>query len=271
MPLQRSTRKSAPMPDFEPLRIRAYLQCGVVSDRHLPLDGALYYQLVREVVGAQDLTVPGGHRYRQSLAGKRPLPFAKVENHTPHYYYAASFAQWPEHTIEGLDHWSKRADVREAIALVDFRGRRGRIVTGSGRYKAYRHPIYYRHALYVDWYARGDRAELERLLPWCTHLGKKTDQGWGAVLRWEVIPWPEDWSVRGPGGMLMRAVPDKAGDCTYGIRPSYWSARHQFRCRMPSPTPPPTAPARPSARPSRSSHPGPPPPSTRAPRGPSGP
>lgn len=64
-------------------------------------------------------------------------------------------------------------------------------------------------------------------------LGKETGEGWGAVLRWEVETHPEDWSVHGHAGRLMRAVPDPLGGTLYGIRPSYWSQRHQFRCKMP--------------------------------------
>jgi hypothetical protein len=72
--------------------------------------------------------------------------------------------------------------------------------------------------------------EWERL---AAHLGKKWSQGWGAVLQWDVEPWPEDWSVTGPGGRLMRAVYDPEGTTQYGIRPSYWHPRNQFPCRLP--------------------------------------
>src|SRR5690606_10067970 len=142
-------------------------------------DGLLYYTAVRERLGPQDLTRPGEHIQPQELGGIR-LPFARLNNHSRegNHFYACSFARWPDHTVEGRDHWACRFDVQFSD-LVDFGGKRGRVSQASGRYKAYRMPVYYRHALYVDWYARGDRAEIERLLPFCSHLGKKSAQGWG--------------------------------------------------------------------------------------------
>lgn len=215
---------------YESLRIRAHLQVGVISDAFLPLDGILYYHLVRDRLGPQDLTRPGEH-VRKESTGVR-LPFKRLNNHTREYYYSCSFAQWPAHTVEAKDHWSCRFDAQYSD-LVDFQGKRGKVSQSSGRYKGHRMPVFYRHALYVEWYALGDRAAIERLLPFVTHLGKKPAQGWGSVLRWEVTPWPEDWSVRGPGGRLMRAVPNPKAAIRYGLRPSYWSPRHQFRCDLP--------------------------------------
>ena len=44
--------------NFEPLRIRAHLRTGVVSDRWLPLDGLLFYQANRYDLGPLDMTTP---------------------------------------------------------------------------------------------------------------------------------------------------------------------------------------------------------------------
>jgi CRISPR type IV-associated protein Csf3 len=213
--------------------VRAWLQSGVVADGYLPLDAVVYAALMRELRGPKGASAPGAHALNQELGGVGArMPFERRNCSTEQWYYACSFAQWPEAVANGKDYWSKRFDA-PLSSLVDFRGRRGRIVTGSGRYKGYRHPVYYRHALYVDWYCVGRAAELRRLLAWCSHLGKETGEGWGAVLRWEVSPWLADWSETDVNGRLMRAIPDPSGSRLYGIRPSYWSPRHQFPCRLP--------------------------------------
>ena len=46
---------------FNPLKITAYLQCAVVTDETLPIDGVLYYYAMRQEYGVQDATIPGGH------------------------------------------------------------------------------------------------------------------------------------------------------------------------------------------------------------------
>lgn len=216
---------------FNPLKITAYLQCGVISDPYLPIDGVLYYQVMREQHGEQTLTLPG-----QSFGGPadHSLPLKKLNTNTRQWFYAASFAVWPAHTTEGTDHWNKRLDV-SLIELVDWQGKKARFDVAAGRYKSYHMPVFYHSALYVDWYVVGDKAEIEQLLRTMMNLGKKTAQGWGAVNRWQIEPVAEDWSVYSGTGRLMRAIPsDNPGAPIYGLRPSYWLPSHQFPCRLPT-------------------------------------
>lgn len=216
---------------LEPLRITAHLTCGVVSDRFLPLDGLLHYQLVRERHGAQDVSLPGRSAIR---IGGLTLPLARLNTDDPQgrWYYACSFAEWPEGlTTEGQDHWNKRLDV-SLCDLIDFRGRRGNVPIATGQYRSYHMPVFYRVAPYVRWYLVGNFLRLQQLLCCALGLGKKTSQGWGSVRRWDIEPWGEDWSVRGHGGRLMRAIPAEGG-MSYGIRPSYWDPRHQVPCELP--------------------------------------
>lgn len=215
---------------FEPLRIRAWLQSGIISDQFLPLDSVIYGQYVREQMGDRNFTVPGASMVPESFSIQ--LPFRKSNHKDRNWFYKCSFAQWPEKTYEDHQSYSKRFDLDQSD-VIDFAGKRGLVATQSGQYKNYHVKVYYRHALYVDWYADGERKELERILKFCTHLGKKCSQGWGAVLRWEVIQWPEDWSIRGIGGRLMRNVPVNGPGVLYGVRPSYWLPKHQFTCKMP--------------------------------------
>lgn len=215
---------------FEPMKVTAYLQCPVISDAYLPIDGILHYQANRDVNGVQEITLPGEDYHPKGT--KQTHMWLKVVNGgTPQWHYAASFAQWEGAVAEGQDHWNKRFD-QSLAHLIDFQGRRGKVIVEQGAYKAYHMPVWYRHALEVTWYLVGDLGWVQRMLSTVTHLGKKTAQGWGAVLRWEVEPWPHDWSVWGPASQLMRAVPSDKG-IRIGLRPSYWLPRNQMICEVP--------------------------------------
>lgn len=243
---------------YENLKITAWLQCGVVADAYLPIDAILYYQVYRDAYGPEIITLPGAN---QSGVGHVPMPLRRLNlpyegfrfadggplwrgqadnwiitmRETP-WYYAASFAQWNDAVAEGQDYWNKRFD-QSLADLVDFQGRRGKVIVEQGTYKAYHMPVWYRHALSVSWYVVGDGAAIERLLCCATHIGKKHAQGWGAVLRWRVEPWHADWSVYGEDGRLMRAIPAERGIRT-GIRPSYWMAKNHTVCQVPPYQPP---------------------------------
>lgn len=209
---------------FESMRITAHLRTPVISDASLPIDGPLLFQAMRATYGPQDITLPG--------ALTVPLVDLPLEKRGTgdQWYYAASFAQWEGTVAEGTDHWNKRFD-NEYSGLVDFRNKRGKVIVEQGRYKAYHMPVFYRHALTVHWYAVGDIAEVSGLLRTLLHIGKKTSQGWGRV-KWLVTPWPDDWSVYGPDGQLMRAIPADTGILA-GYRPPYHLPEHQTVCQMP--------------------------------------
>lgn len=217
---------------FKQLRIRAYLQTGIISDQFLPLDGILYYHLVRDIMGEQFISKPGESNIHEGAG--ITLPIKKAGTKGDAWFYHCSFAQWPENTIEDKMFYVKRFDLQHC-RLIDSKTKK--VDTSRGQYKAYHINIYYRHAEYIEWYCVGVPEELNRLLMFCTHLGKKTSQGWGSVLKWEIIEWPEDWGIRGFNNKLMRNVPlpDQNGNgFLYGIRPSYWNPRHQFICKMPN-------------------------------------
>lgn len=221
------------MAEHTTFRIRAYLQCGVISDPYLPLDALMYYLAHREALGGSpDVSLPGARISEGNPGADELMPFGCIHRNRLHWQWACSFAQWPERVVEDKDHWACRFDAQFSD-LVDFGKRRGKVSQASGRYKAHRMPVFYRHALYVEWYARGDRTKLERLLPFATHLGKKASQGWGAILRWQVDDWPEDWSMYGPGGRLMRPRYDASSTVRYGIRPAYWLTANQFPVELP--------------------------------------
>lgn len=219
---------------YRPLHVRAHLRTPVVSDRWLPLDGVLFYQCARQTLGDRVYSIAGAsppgdvHKIR--------VPIGMEHDGTPNWYYKCSWAQWPSHTVEAGGHWNKRFDNSLAY-LVDFGGKRGKVDNNSGTFKAYHMPVFYRAALYVDWYCVGDETDIKRLLSAVTHLGKKTVQGWGRVARWEVEAIPEDVSVW-DNGRLMRGIPVEfapGGHPTafYGVRPSYWMRQNQMLLAMP--------------------------------------
>ena len=221
--------------NFEPLRVRARLRTGAVCDKFMPLDGILLYQVHRWHYGAQVSTIPGGSVISENRTMSLPFKCANVGRHD--WYYLCSWAQW-SHEAEGKDYWNKRFDNAFA-SLIDFGGRRGNVIIGSGDYKAYHMPVFYRVSEMVEWYCVGDKAAVEALLSTVTNIGKKTAQGWGRVALWEVEKWAEDWSVWN-GGRLMRGIPAKEAQPgmpynigVYGIRPSYWRRSNQMPLMMP--------------------------------------
>lgn len=220
------------MDDFKQLRIRAYLQTPVVSDEWFPLDGVLWYHFVRRELGEEIVTTPGQSSMQEGSG--LTLPIKKGGRKDETWFYHISAAQWPDHAIEASSFKVKQGDWLQHTDYLDDKV--NRVDNKRGKFKAGHIKFYYHHALYVDWYCVGVPERLIELLRFCTHIGKNTGDGWGAVLRWEVKEWPEDWSIRGFNNKLMRPVPlpDQDGKGHhYGLRPSYWNPRHIFVCKMP--------------------------------------
>lgn len=226
-------------PDYTPLRVRAWMRTAVLADEWLPLDGALLAVKTRQDLGERIISIPGASLLEQPKGDEMrggKLPIATV--HAKDWYYRCSWAQWGPFS-DGKDRWAKRFDFSQAV-FIDFRGKRGRIDTSAGAYKAYLMPVFYRSALWVEWYCMGLMDEIKALIGMITHLGKKTAQGWGRVMRWEVDESLEDYSIWADGD-LMRGIPryhwpkgryiEKMG--FYGIRPSYWDRRNQMELVLP--------------------------------------
>jgi hypothetical protein len=227
---------------LQPLRVTAHLRTAVVSDRWLPLDAILLYQASRERFGVQVATMPGGEPEMQDVS----MPLKIIHPGMAYWYYACSWAQpQPWWVAEGLDHWNKRFDQGFAY-LVDFQGRRGKVIIEQGRYKAYHMPVFYRAADKLEWYCVGDKERIGALLSTVTHIGKKRSQGYGRVIKFSVEHISENWSVW-KDGRLTRGIPQ--GDMLqlvqkygkfepfniihYGIRPSYYRSENQMMLAIP--------------------------------------
>lgn len=92
--------------------------------------------------------------------------------------------------------------------IILFSGKGKQIIdTGRGRYKNYIKTLQVKAWPRIEFYARGDGNEIERLLKThITHLGKKASQGYGEVAKWtveEIIP---DYSLM-KDGKAMRPIP----------------------------------------------------------------
>jgi len=214
------------------LRIRAFLETGVISDRYLPLDAILYYHQVRKQMGEQLISKSRESAVREYQGIILPLVVKKFEEKSM-WFYMCSFAQWPDNTIEESSFKTKQGDWIRYMDHLDDSTKR--IDVQRGRYKAAHIKMYYRLAEYVDWYCIGDPIKIASILRFCTNIGKNAGDGWGAVKKWEISDWPENWSIRGFNNKLMRNIPlkDQSGKgYIYGIRPSYWNPKHQFFCKM---------------------------------------
>lgn len=224
---------------FENLKITAFLQTPVVCDAsaYLPIDAVLYHAHIRNLIGEPPVITKSNQSVvPESLDLDNPLPIKKVGVGQDWFdgniwHYAASFAQWRNIFTQDASFWTKRFDTAES-GIVDFGSRKAKVNTARGAYKGYQIPVFYRHSEFIEWFVVGDGDEIWNLLRFCTALGKKTSQGWGAVLKWRVDNWRWDWSTYDCKNRLMRAVPSKNG-VLHGIRPSYWNAKHQFSCALP--------------------------------------
>ncbi len=233
---------------YMPLRVTAHLRTGVVCDEYLPLDGILYYQAMREQYGARAYSLPGGG-VSEELLHPISVPLAQRHGHenrsADSWWYACSFACTPTGEprwwlADGEDYWNKRFDQSYA-SLIDFSGRRGRVIVEQGHYRAYHMPLYYRVARQVSWFCVGEQTRIKDLLSTVTHVGKKATQGWGRVMRWIVEPWPEDWSCWRED-KPMRALPVAEGERMkgtafhvryYGLHPSYFERHNQMAVIVP--------------------------------------
>src|SRR5690349_3255598 len=124
---------------LEPLRITAYLQAPVICDDRLPLDGVIFYFLARKRFGFQ----PSDRLKRtvdqvalQDVLRKKWITVGDRD----YWFYACSFACWVGTVAEGRDYWTKRFDTKLSD-IVDFKGKRGRVITQNGKYKGYRMPV----------------------------------------------------------------------------------------------------------------------------------
>lgn len=217
------------MPEYQNLRIIVRLQTPVATDGHLSLEAHLWREQLRLAFGFEIAAQPN-----VLPANCIELPFAKTTIRVAGVDFEinkCSLGRSVGAIAENRTFWTKRFPLAHQ-EIIDRRGKRGRILTAGGHYKAKNMPVFTKFANEICWYAVGDRSALEKLLRFVTNLGKYTVQGFGAVLDWRVEEWHSDWSLHSPAG-VMRSIPSMQGT-HFAFRPPSWSAANQTVCTMPS-------------------------------------
>lgn len=129
------------------------------------------------------------------------LPLAKDENGR----WKTSLGFYVQYD-EIVEYWHKKINNFDAEKYVDFKGRRGKIDSQKGEFKAYRMPQIIRVISDIEFYCVGDPNEIKRYLSWVTNIGKKGSQGYGYVKEWVIEEIDGDYSDYGPYG-IMRTKP----------------------------------------------------------------
>lgn len=223
---------------MEPVKVTAILQTGQVSgnDMTMPLDSLLAAAwMIKE---APDIYYSGAMLSPDTMIDVDLSDTLERRGSGDGWYWAASFQQRAP-LSESLKYWHKRFD-DEHSDNIDFGKRRGSVNVKSGHYKAYRMPLRVFVFDRLTWFAFGEIKRIEGLINGITHVGKKASQGFGAIERWAVEPYPEDWSVQGQEGKLMRAIPYREASDMFkgrrerrGIRPPYWFTGNQIDALSP--------------------------------------
>jgi len=221
---------------MQPLKITCRIAdgCIVSTDGLFSLDSLLAAEWMRQNHPEQYYSDGAKNELIESV-----LPLAEVEI-CGQRIWAASVAQYHLYG-EQTYYWHKRFDERLAGMYLD---EPKRVNTGSGEFKGYRMPVNVLLISDLTWFAVGDLDAVRELLMGIRSLGKKRAYGFGAVALdecgdpcWTVESWPDGWSIRGPGGKLMRAVPwDGQSSGTvrrWGIRPPGWLPANQVVAQIP--------------------------------------
>lgn len=219
---------------MQPLKIRAFLLDGRIAgtEAFFPLDSILAAEWIRRNHPDRFYEPPPPGVKEGWIEADLPLERRGTGDR---WYYACSFNQ-AEPLREYVTYWHRRFD-DHLERYIDFKERRGKVDEKSGKYKAYRMPLNVLILPCLEWYAVGDIEAVRNLCQGISAIGKKPAQGYGIIDRWEIEPWPEDWSeVR--DGRLTRAVFDlpagvKGRRRIYGVRPPYWARENQVEVWVP--------------------------------------
>jgi CRISPR type IV-associated protein Csf3 len=250
--------------DYRPLLVRAYLGSPIAMLPHdgMPLDGILEAaasKIGRRLLSGARLHANGRplNRPRDGwpvvLQYRRETPTGTVwtgclddgkvnyvlpvkrsgHRGDPDWLWHCSWAVFPRGYELDRTHWNKRFDGGDAALdhYLTFGGRSERINPKAGRYRSYHQPLPLLIAPLVEWYCLGAADGLTLLLAQITHLGKKRGYGNGEVLRWELWPLREDWSLW-RDGRPMRALPDGP----WFASRDYRRGRYAIRAPYPDPT-----------------------------------
>lgn len=217
-----------------PFRVTCHLYDGRVlsTDGLFFLDAILYHAWFAKY---QPQVLQGIHAQFDRM--HMGLPLLRVNGR-----YAASCGFYTQNAI-GTDNWVKHSDFQAPFAqgLLDL-GNAAQVNTSSGLFKSYYENPVVRLIGPVTFYGVGNATKVRDLLSYIPALGKKSSAGWGAVSRWDVDPWHEDWSTYSPDLGLMRPMPPEEiaiDPAPYmlrdvGVKPPYWKPYSQKLCYVPN-------------------------------------
>lgn len=136
--------------------------------------------------------------------------------------------------VETSEYWHKRYPIHRA----DLASKANAILT-AGRWKEYRMPVRAQSASKLHALAIGNADEVQRLLSFVAHIGKKGSVGYGRVVRWSVTPGAHTID----DVLALRPVPVAYydGQCLVGTMalhrgwtPPYWYSPWWADCIVPS-------------------------------------
>lgn len=233
---------------YRPLRVTAYLASPVAMLPHdaLALDGILEYAAftLDWPTVLPYVAKPGQKRVLPRLTDKDPanwrLPVKRLGHKgDPDWYWAASWAVFPDGFTVDRTHWNRRFDGGHAglSRHLNFGSKSEKVCVSAGRYKSYHMPMCLITASSLQWWCVGAVDGLAKLLSEIRQLGHKRSQGYGEIRRWEIYPSQEDYSCW-QNGLPMRALPDREGDYRRGwhsIRAPNWHSSRKRLCVLPAP------------------------------------
>lgn len=219
--------------DFQPLQIIFKIRPPLfVSNPWLYLDSLVQYLCLREALGELFYILPSEINLELD---NLMLPIKKTDD-----VYHASVSQFDKAPLYQSTIY-KRFDDKNTYKLKP-KQRQGRIHTDRGYFKDFMINLPFLLSEEVSYYTCADKAELERLLPNITNIGKKTDIGGGRVLDIEIKEVESDYSFY-KDGRIMRPIPPHLAkklplmegttymNTTY--KPPYWDKRNVAMCLCP--------------------------------------
>lgn len=223
----------------EALRLRVWLSSPIAWDGYDPImiDGALQFAVVMAETGRLPDDVFAGFDEGTNVDIPIPIEDVVIDGRK---VACASIGIPPRIAVETM-RW-RRKRVRAEQMGVD------KLLISGGSFKALNLPIGTLSTPWLDFYVRGDRALILRLLDDLPSLGRDASRGLGTVLGIEVDEDPEDRSllyrgrpqrclpvVMDGGDYDVRSyVPDSFEAREAGVRAPYWHARNRAEAAVPS-------------------------------------
>lgn len=194
---------TGPLGGMEPPKLDALcelLQARRVRTVHQSEHGHRHFY---EVVG-------GGQEISPAAQGKLPIPIKRITSPCGLHVACVSNPIVAEPLCDDVAHYTSALDTSQALRL-ELK-ERTKVMQSGGRFKSFRLPLRLQVLDRIVWFAvlRDQASDLRKLLKQCTHIGKKTSQGYGRVKEWIVETVDHDWSwfAESPDGpVLMRSLP----------------------------------------------------------------